>query len=67
MGWVCHVETLGCEKCMENFIERHDGERPLIGYLGLYYNESQWCYYLNRSPPTQNRGKGQGFFKFLNT
>jgi len=47
MGWVCHVETLGCEKCMENFIERHGGKRPLLRHLELYYNESQWCYYLN--------------------
>jgi hypothetical protein len=62
MGWVCHVATLGYEKRVENFTEKPDGKRSLLKHLGLYYNESQWCYNLNWSPPTQNRGKGQVFF-----
>jgi hypothetical protein len=66
MGWVCHVATLGYEKCIENFIEKPDGKRPRLKHLGLYCHESQGCYYLNWSPPTQNRSKGQVFFFFCN-
>lgn len=62
---VCRVATPGYEKYVQNFIDKPEGKMPLLGHLGLYYNESQRCYYFSWCPLTQNNGKGKDFVLML--